>query len=44
MLGESVHPHAFPTGEHATGLTTASGLPLFLVGGGVGVVVYTKQR
>lgn len=44
MLGESVHPHAFPTGEHATGLTTASGLPLFFVGGGAGVVVYTKPR
>jgi hypothetical protein len=43
-LGESVHPHAFPTGEHATGLSNASGLPLFFVGGSAGVVVYTKAR
>ncbi len=43
-LEDGVHFDAFPTGENATGLTTASGLPLFFVGGGAGVVVYTKAR
>ncbi|OHC69735.1 MAG: hypothetical protein A2045_11895 [Rhodocyclales bacterium GWA2_65_20] len=42
-LGVSMAPYAFPPGEQDSGLLTADGRKLFVVGGDSGVVAYGKK-